>query len=166
MPTGERRWTMRQRRRGQQGFTYLGLLALLSVLLLWTTVAMEVSTTAVRRDKEAELLFVGEQYRSALMNYYRAVGRFPNSLSEMLDSRTRGGQPQRFLRRLYIDPITGSKEWGLIKNPLGGIQGVYSLSELKPLKQANFDLGGSTFANASKYTEWKFMISGVAAIRP
>lgn len=140
----------------QQGFTYLGMLALLSVLLLWASAAVEVTHTQVRREQEEELLFIGQQYRSAIQNYQTAMGRLPGSLEEMLQVSTPAGQTRRFLRRIYPDPITGEALWGLVSGPGGGVQGVYSLSDQRPLKQAGFAMENATFANASKYADWKF----------
>ena len=44
---------------------------------------------------------------------------------------------KRYLRKNYLDPITG-KEWQLIKDPAKGIIGVASSSEQEPLKKSNF----------------------------
>ena len=60
---------MKTAARPQGGFTYLGVLfavALMGVLLAGLG---EVWHTAVRRDKESELLFNGEQIRLALISY-------------------------------------------------------------------------------------------------
>jgi type II secretory pathway pseudopilin PulG len=149
----------------QGGFTYLGMLALLMVMLLWSGAAMQVSQTMLRRDKEAELIFIGNQYRLAIVSFYLSMGRFPASLDELLNSTPAADKPRRFLRRIYRDPITGKSEWGYVKNPSGGIQGVYSLSELTPIKQANFELSDTTFTGSKKYSDWKFVISGAPLIK-
>ena len=146
------------------GFTYLGMLALLMVLLLWSGVAMQVSQTMLRRDKEAELLFIGNQYRLAITSFYLSMGRFPTALEELLNSTPKADKPKRFLRRIYRDPITGKSEWGLVKNPSGGIQGIYSLSELTPIKQSKFEPIDTTFTGSLKYSDWKFVISGTPLI--
>ena len=149
----------------QGGFTYLGMLALLMVMLLWSGAAIQVSQTMLRRDKEAELIFIGNQYRLAIVSFYLSMGRFPASLDELLNSTPAADKPRRFLRRIYRDPITGKSEWGYVKNPSGGIQGVYSLSELTPIKQANFELSDTTFTGSKKYSDWKFVISGATLIK-
>ena len=64
--------------------------------------------------------------------------------------------PQRYLRKLYPDPITG-KEWVAIKGPDGGVQGVHSASEEAPLKIAGFRLRDASLEAAQKYADWKFI---------
>jgi hypothetical protein len=58
--------------------------------------------------------------------------------------------------------MTGKSEWGLVKGPDGGIGGVYSLSEDKPLKIAGFKLRDASLEGAQKYSDWKFSFSPVA----
>ena len=144
------------------GFTYLGMLALLSVLLMFSTAATQWSHQQTRRNQEAELLFVGHQYRTAIWNFRMSMGRWPSGLQEMLNAAPGSDQPRRFLRRIYIDPITGKSQWGLIQAQTGGIQGVYSLSPLTPIKQTQFQLEDESFAGARKYSDWKFLATTAA----
>src|SRR5689334_4082833 len=125
----------------------------------------EVWETAAKREKEADLLFVGDQYRRAITGFYEGtpggVKRYPRTLEELLkDPRAPG--TQRYLRQLYPDPL-GGKEWGIAKAPDGGVAGVYSQSEAKPLKTGNFKLRDAGFDNAQRYMDWKFVYSPAAA---
>jgi hypothetical protein len=61
----------------------------------------------------------------------------------------------RHLRRLQADPLTG-REWGVVKAPDGGVMGVYSVSEGKPLKTGGFRLKEARFEGATSYREWVF----------
>jgi hypothetical protein len=107
------------------------------------------------REKERELLYVGEQYRKAIELYYAQGKQYPRELTQLLrDQRVPG--VRRYLRKLYRDPMTAKGEWGLIKTPDGGIAGVYSLSEETPFKQANFKKSEATFTGKAKYSDWKF----------
>lgn len=151
---------VRRRRPRQDGLTYLGVL--LAVAILGTSLAATgtVWRTARRQDAEKELLFVGNEFRKAIETYYQrtpgTVKQYPPSLDALLqDPRT--PTIQRYLRKLYRDPITERSEWGLIRAPEGGIAGVFSLSEEPPLKQANFSKGDEGFAGASKYADWRFV---------
>jgi hypothetical protein len=45
---------------------------------------------------------------------------------------------RRYLRQLYADPLTGRREWGLIRDALGSIQGVYSLADGRPIRRQGF----------------------------
>ena len=119
-----------------------------------------VARTLQLRDKEAELLFVGNQYRRAIASYYEKtpgpIKQFPRSLDALLKDN-RFPDVQRHLRRIYVDPITGKKEWGLVEIPGRGIAGVYSLSEEQPVRITNFPAVYKNFAGAAKYSEWKFV---------
>jgi hypothetical protein len=70
---------------------------------------------------------------------------------------------RRYLRKIYIDPITGANDWGLLKNPNGSIYGVYSLSEDATIKRDNFDLADDSFKGKSNYSEWKFIYTPTLA---
>ncbi|MBL8506533.1 MAG: type II secretion system protein [Methylobacillus glycogenes] len=120
--------------------------------------------TASQRDKEVELLFVGAQISKAISAYREAtpspVKQYPNSLEALLNDK-RGPKPARHLRKIYIDPMTGTREWGLIKDA-NSITGVYSLSRLKPFKQDNFDDDLQGFAGAASYRDWHFVANDKA----
>jgi len=64
--------------------------------------------------------------------------------------------PQRHLRRIYPDPLTGKPEWGLMEAPQGGVMGVYSTSEMVPVRSGNFSPENESFAQAQRYADWKF----------
>ncbi len=114
---------------------------------------------AQKREKERELLYVGNQYRQAIALYYeRSPGggkQFPKTLENLLQDE-RQLTTQRYLRKLYRDPITNSKTWGLVEGPNNSIMGVYSLSEDAPMKQDNFEKKDMGFVGKSQYTDWKF----------
>lgn len=146
--------------RRHQGFTYVGLLIAVAVLGVGLAAVGQVWRTAAAREKERELLFIGNAYRSAIMSYYWATPaglvRYPRSLDNLLEDR-RTPALKRHLRRLYPDPITGSDAWGLVPSPDGGVAGVYSRSEQRPLKTAGFFGVDTIFENSEKYSDWKFV---------
>jgi len=147
-------------RGGVGGFTYVGLMIVIAIMGVTLAAAGEVWLTGQRREKERELLFVGEQFRLALDGYYeRTPGqglRYPAKLEDLLKD-PRYPATQRYLRRIYRDPVTGGEEWGLVKGPNGEILGVHSLSEAVPLKQGNFSLVDRGFEGKTKYADWVFM---------
>lgn len=142
------------------GFTYFGLLAIIAVMGVALAAAGEVWHTAQKREKELELLFIGNQFRLAIAGYYERTPdqaqRYPATIEDLLKD-PRYPSAQRYLRKVYRDPITGSENWGLIKGPDGEIYGVYSLSEEEPLKKSNFSLADKNFAGKTKYADWVFM---------
>ena len=95
----------------QSGFTLIGLLFLVSVLGLLLALVGRNWQTAVAREKEAQLLFVGDQYRSALTSYYRMTPgsekRYPPQLQDLLRD-PRFPNTVRHLRRLWPDPASTS----------------------------------------------------------
>jgi type II secretory pathway pseudopilin PulG len=140
----------------EQGFTYLAALFAVAILGGGLALVGEVWETSAKREKEAELLFAGDQYRKAIERYFLSGQRqYPRSLEDLLKDSRRPGTV-RYLRKLYPDPLTG-KEWGLVKAPDGGILGVHSLSQEKPLKVAGFRARDAAFEGAQKYSEWKFV---------
>jgi type II secretory pathway pseudopilin PulG len=146
-------------RSGQRGFVLLALLVALALLAVGLVSAVDVWRMSRQRDREKELLFVGDQYRQAIQRYYSAAPRggqrgYPTSLEVLLED-DRFPTPVHHLRRAYPDPITGKAEWGLLKAG-DRIVGVYSLSEATPIKQAGFSPGHQAFKDAASYKDWVF----------
>ncbi len=143
----------------QGGFTLLALLLMLAGLGVALAAAGTLWSTHAQREREAELLFVGDQYRNAIASFHQmtpgTVKKYPPSLEALLED-PRFPNPVRHLRRLYPDPITGKAEWGLVRGQDGGIQGIYSLSELAPLKRANFPPRHQEFEGKERYADWVF----------
>jgi type II secretory pathway pseudopilin PulG len=119
-----------------------------------------ISHTLQLREKERELLFVGDQFRRAIAAYYEqtpgGLKQYPKKLEELLRDN-RYPNVQRYLRKIYIDPLTAKAQWGLVELPGIGITGVYSLSELPPIKTVNFPALYKSFQTAKKYSDWKFV---------
>jgi type II secretory pathway pseudopilin PulG len=144
----------------QRGFTYVGLLlavALVGVLLagLGTLWSME-----SRRAKEDELLFIGEQFHTAITAYFENTptgqrSRFPPQLADLLDDK-RWPVRRRHLRDIYPDPLTGTRDWVIIKAPDGGVLGVYSPAAGTPLRRAHFTKAFKSFEEAGSYADWRF----------
>jgi type II secretory pathway pseudopilin PulG len=145
-----------------RGFTYLTVLFIVAILMGGLALVGEVWEIWSKREKEADLLFVGNQYRKAIQRYVLSgKAQYPQKLEDLLQDQ-RQPSIQRYLRKLYPDPMTGKTEWGFVKGPDGGIGGVYSLSEDKPLKVAGFKLRDASLEGAQKYSDWKFTYSPVA----
>jgi type II secretory pathway pseudopilin PulG len=146
----------------QKGFTYLGLLIIVAVMGAGLAAFGQIYSHAAQREKEQELLFVGEQYRAAIESYHRkspGVSAYPKKLEDLLEDK-RFPMPVRHLRRVYPDPMTGASEWGLVEAPGGaGIMGVHSLSEDKPIKSADFSSKQQEFETAESYKAWRFVYS-------
>jgi type II secretory pathway pseudopilin PulG len=133
----------------------MGALILVAVMGAGLAAYGGLASHAVQRDKEAELLFRGNQYRQAIEAYYRKEQRYPKALDELIEDK-RYPTPAHHLRKLYPDPITGRAEWGTMDAPGGGIMGVFSKSEAQPIKTGTFTLANKTFADAKRYADWQF----------
>jgi type II secretory pathway pseudopilin PulG len=142
--------------RGARGFTYLGLLVLVLLIGLALATAGEVAATTAQREREAQLLWVGHQYRAAIGRYWRQRRAYPQTLEVLLGSAPDDPLQVRYLRRLYPDPMTNAVDWLLVPAPSGGIMGVASSSGRAPLKTANFDAADQGFADAGVYSDWQF----------
>jgi len=151
------------KRSRSRGFTYLSLLIAVAITAGMLAAAGGLYSHAAQREKERELLFVGEQFRQAIALYYwRTPGgahQYPKDLEALLEDK-RWPVTQRYLRKLYRDPVTGTTDWGVVEAPGGaGIMGVYSRSEDIPIKSAGFPALWASFAEARNYTDWKFVFS-------
>ena len=143
-----------------RGFTFLGLMFLIALMGIMATAAATTWAFVGQREKELDLLFAGRQIRVALARYAAAHARqaepYPTDLRQLL-----GGEdklvPVRYLRRLYLDPMTGTPEWGLVRTPQGGITAVYSLSMRAPVRrQGPVGDEGIAFEKARDYRDWVF----------
>lgn len=144
----------------ETGFTYLGILIALALFGVALAATGDVWRTAAQREREQELLFVGNQFRNAFSTYYgftpAGKPRYPRALEDLVEDN-RFPVPRRHLRRVYADPMTGKPDWVLLDAPGGGIAGVQSRSEAKPLKTGNFAPPDLKFEGAERYSDWKFV---------
>jgi len=147
------------RARSQAGFTYFGVLFLVTLAGLALASFATVASFERQREKEAELLFVGHQFREAIRLYYESspggAKRYPPNLQALLED-PRTPRVRRHLRRIHDDPVTGKREWGVVQAPGGGVMGVHSLSTREPLKLAGFEGPDEAFTGARTYADWKF----------
>lgn len=149
----------------QAGFTYLALLFAVATMGIGVAAVGLEWQTSRQREKEAQLLFIGREFQRAIaLYYYRTPGgalEYPRSLEELLEDPRSVGV-QRYLRRIYRDPITNRAEWGLVLSPDGRITGVRSLSERQPLKTGNFP-EAFPFEGRRRYADWEFVFVPVSA---
>ncbi|WP_308622162.1 type II secretion system protein [Massilia sp. Se16.2.3] len=129
---------------------------------------LKVDSLLRRAAAEAELLEIGAAYGEALRSYAAATPRgfptAPPTLQDLLkDPRFPG--VRRHLRKIFVDPVTGRSEWGVVYRGSGGTGGVgvlavYSLSQARPLKIGNFDARFQNFENKEHLSDWKFTAAG------
>lgn len=90
----------RRSRLDDNGYIMVVLLIGIAVSAVWMTALLPSWHQQATREKEAELIFRGEQYARAIALYYRKNG---NSLPLNIDLLV----SQRYLRKKWKDPITG-----------------------------------------------------------
>jgi type II secretory pathway pseudopilin PulG len=149
-----------------QGYAMVALLVAMSIMAVMLGLALPVWQTAIRREREAELVFRGEQYVQAIRLFQRRyAGTFPPDVDVLVK--------QRFLRRRYQDPITGrdfqpvyagtktttgdARGVGALPptsfSGRGGIIGVVSRSTEASLRLYN---------GRGRYNEWSFVATAAA----
>jgi type II secretory pathway pseudopilin PulG len=95
--------------RQEEGFLLLGVLFLVLLVTLALAIAAPKMAESIRRDKEVETVHRGMQYARAIQIYFNKYGRYPNTIDQLVKSDN-----QRFLRKRYLDPMTGKDDWRII----------------------------------------------------
>jgi|SRR5580698_863831 general secretion pathway protein G len=116
------------KRQGERGFTMVELIVSFTILGLLTSMAVPLAAYKVKRDKERELRYALRTIRKAIDDYKDAstLGKidvklgtegYPESLEILVKgvklSQSADGKVIKFLRRIPMDPMTGSYEWGM-----------------------------------------------------
>jgi general secretion pathway protein G len=93
------------------------------ILATLTLMALPLARITIKREKERQLRRALWEMRDAIDHYKEAADRgsfqikadsfgYPTSLDDLVKGVDVGGKKTRFLRRIPIDPMTGT-EWGL-----------------------------------------------------
>jgi general secretion pathway protein G len=114
-----------------RGFTFIELLVVGTILIVLASAAMPLARVTMQRQKEAELRRSLREIRTAIDKYKDAVDTgvigsidvragsegYPPDLETLVEGITpandASGRKLKFLRRIPIDPLTNSTEWGL-----------------------------------------------------
>ncbi|MFM0340700.1 type II secretion system protein [Paraburkholderia fungorum] len=98
---------MKQRLRTKRGFTLIELLVVLSVIALMLTIALPHYFHSIDASKDKILAENLHVTRDAIDRFYGDVGRYPDSLDELVD--------KHYLRSLPFDPVTDSNTtWHIV----------------------------------------------------
>lgn len=122
--TSAHRWTSR-------GYTFIELLVVSAIVLVLASAVMPLAKVSLQRQREAELHRVLREMRTAIDHYKDASDQgvisaldqrpgsegYPPDLETLVEGVTpandASGAKLRFLRRIPVDPMTRSDEWGL-----------------------------------------------------
>jgi type II secretory pathway pseudopilin PulG len=135
------------------GKMLLGLIVMIAIILFTLAIAAPKVALALRRDREELAVDRANQYVRAIQLYYRKFGRYPSTVDQLENSNN-----IRFLRRRFVDPMTGKDDWRLIPvgankttvtvffgQPLGGVAG----GGLGSASSSASGIGGTQTVNGS-----------------
>ncbi len=108
----------------KRGFTLVELIVATAILLILTGLAIPTARVTIKREKERELRRDLWQMRDAIDRYKDAADRgafqikagsdgYPPDLDTLVKGIDTNGKKLRFLRRIPVDPMTGTTDWGL-----------------------------------------------------
>ena len=132
---------IRSRKSAEDGFMLLAVIFMLFLLSLSLAVAAPEIAKSIQRDREVETMERGKQYIRAIQLYYRKFGSYPPSIDALVKTNN-----IRFLRKKYIDPMTGKDDWkpilfgqnkaplamGFFGQPLAGMGGAAPIAGIGP----------------------------------
>jgi hypothetical protein len=97
------------RRQHERGFAMLFVFAMAAAFAILLYMELPRLALEMQRNKEEMLIERGEQYARAIQVYVRKNKNYPQSIDDL-----EGTNGVRFLRRRYVDPMTGKDDWRLI----------------------------------------------------
>jgi general secretion pathway protein G len=127
----EQRWAELRRASGRaDGFTFVEVLAVSVILLVLASAVLPMTKVTVQRQREIELRRVLREMRTAIDKFKDAADAqmiaqmdikagsegYPEKLEILVEGvRVQGdasGRKLKFLRRIPVDPMTASTDWG------------------------------------------------------
>ena len=110
--------------RPERGFTLLELIIATAILLILSTMAVPMARLTIKREKERRLRADLWEMRDAIDRYKMDADRnafqtkvdsqgYPPDLETLVKGVDVQGKKIRYLRKIPIDPMTGTTEWGL-----------------------------------------------------
>jgi general secretion pathway protein G len=154
--------------RQSRGFTFIELLVVTTILIVLASAIMPLARVTLQREREAELRRALREMRTAIDKYKDAVDMgqigatdvragsegYPPELATLVEGVTKAndasGIKLKFLRRVPIDPMTHSTEWGMrsyqdkADSSSWGGQNVYDV----------YSKAEGTALDGTKYKDW------------
>ena len=153
---------------GQRGYTFIELLIVTTILLILASVVMPLAQVTSQRQREAEARRALREMRTAIDAFKNAVDLglipttelepgnegYPPSLEILVEgisaANDASGRQLRFMRRIPIDPLTASTDWGLRSyqdSPTSTSWGGENVFDV-------YTRSGGTALDGTKYTDW------------
>jgi general secretion pathway protein G len=117
--------------RSEQGYTFVEVVVVSAILLILASAVLPLAQVTSQRQREAELHRTLREVRTAIDKFKDAVDSgqiavselepgsegYPPDLETLVDgvnaANDASGRKLKYLRRVPIDPMTNSMEWGL-----------------------------------------------------
>ena len=154
--------------RSEQGYTFIEVIVVSAILMILASAVMPLAQVTARRQREAELHRELRELRTAIDKFKDAVDTgqipaselepgsegYPPDLETLVEGVSKAndasGVKLKFLRRVPLDPLTHSTEWGLRSyqdkpdSSSWGGQNVYDV----------YSKAEGTALDGTKYREW------------
>jgi general secretion pathway protein G len=156
------------RRRSTNGYTFIELLIVTTMVLILASAIMPLAKVSAQRVREAELRRALREMRTAIDRFKDAADQgligsleldvgsenYPADLQTLVDGVTAAndatGRKLKFLRRIPVDPMTRTTDWGLRSyqdrpdSTSWGGQNVFDV----------YTTSSGTALDGTKYREW------------
>jgi len=100
----------RRARSRESGYVLLAVMLTLTLMLIALSVEAPRIAQQIKRDKEEEMIHRGKDYATAVKRFvHKNGGRYPASIEQLENTNH-----IRFLRKKYVDPMTGESDWKMV----------------------------------------------------
>ena len=94
----------------ESGYVLLAVLLTMTLMLIALSVEAPRIAQQIKRDKEEEMIHRGKDYAIAVKRFvHKNGGRYPASVEQLENTNH-----IRFLRKKYVDPMTGESDWKMV----------------------------------------------------
>lgn len=118
------------RKTSSSGFTFIELLVVTAVMMVLASAALPLARVSMKRQRELDLQRALREVRTAIDDFHTWAERgalsqtelglgsenYPTSLEQLVEGvllqGDATGKRKKFLRRIPVDPITGTSDWG------------------------------------------------------
>jgi general secretion pathway protein G len=146
---------------GESGLTLVELIVTVAILSILASAAVPIARFQVKREKERILRYDLWQMRRSIDEYKDAADKhafqtkvdsdnYPPDLQTLVDGVDVQGKKVRFLRRIPVDPMTGTDDWGLRSmqdDPASDSWGGQNVFDV-------FSKSDGTALDGTKYSDW------------
>jgi general secretion pathway protein G len=147
--------------RDRRGFTLIELIVATAILVILTSVALPLARVTIKREKEHQLRRDLWEMRDAIDRYKDAADRnafqikvgsegYPPDMDTLVKGVDVQGKKLKFLRRIPVDPMTNSTEWGMRSmqdDPTSDSWGGQNVFDV-------FTKSDGTALDGTKYKDW------------